>query len=150
MCGPFIAVKDFLFACHRLEPAGSRGAWGLDDYCFLPFYWGSSQLVQHNTITPASIHDHRVVQANAKEYLYLDSLLFIKKVKKGSFAETSPLLSDISAVVSWEKVNRGLLKMYQAECLGKFPIVQHFLFGSILRMVPAHEGNYLSTRALLT
>ena len=34
-------------------------------------------------------------------------------MKRGSISETSPLLSDISGVMSWEKVNRGLLKMYQ-------------------------------------
>jgi serine/threonine-protein phosphatase 2A activator len=46
------------------------------------------------------------------------------------------MLNDISALPEWRKVNSGLIKMYHAEVLHKFVVVQHFLFGTILPFEP--------------
>lgn len=118
---------------YLLEPAGSRGVWGLDDYHFLPFLWGSAQLQDQNYIPPSRVTDKEILVEYSNKYMYIDAIKFIMQMKKNvPFGECSPVLNDITAVPTWNKVNSGLLKMYQVEVLQKLPVAQHFLFGSII------------------
>ncbi|KAJ7958988.1 Serine/threonine-protein phosphatase 2A activator [Quillaja saponaria] len=129
----YLELMRKLQLVYCLEPAGSHGVWGLDDYHFLPFIFGSSQLIDHKYMKPKSIHNDDILENFSKEYIYISCIAFVKKVKKGLFAEHSPLLDDISGVPNWNKVNSGLLKMYKVEVLEKVPIMQHFLFGWLIK-----------------
>lgn len=83
-----------------------------------------------------------MLETCSKDYLYLDAIKFIKDVKSGSpFAETSPMLNDISALPSWEKINGGMLKLYEGEVLKKLPVIQHLCFGSLFpcTWTPSHS-----------
>lgn len=138
---------------YLLEPAGSHGVWGLDDYQFVPFLIGSSQLIGHvnepvemfednslctNTIvdlSPASMISPKTFSNKQlqSEYLYPAALNHIHQLKTRcnpslQFHNHSPLLYDISGVQGWEKIHAGLRRMYEKEVLGKVPVVQHILF----------------------
>lgn len=100
--------------------------------------------------------------------MYFSAIGFIYDVKKGPFWEHSPMLYDISGIqAGWGKINKvslvalagndqlliiqGMIKMYNAEVLSKFPVVQHFPFGSLFswdrdpNAVPPPTSAHMST-----
>ena len=142
----YVQLMAHLQRLYWLEPAGSHGVWGLDDYHFLPFLFGAAQLIGNTQVRPKSVNAPEMVEWCAREYLYFEMVDRILKVKSAidegrdvvaveepkssSLRWLSPVLDDIAAVKTWDKVNSGLIKMYRVEVLGKLPIMQHCLFGT--------------------
>jgi len=143
---PYLQLIRRLIKTYTLEPAGSHGVWGLDDHSFLPYIFGSAQYgpaisdidptpiegSRADAPDPANVSKAAAVERERATNMYFDAVGFIYDVKKGPFWEHSPMLYDISGVrAGWAKINKGMLKMYNAEVLSKFPVVQHFRFGSL-------------------
>ncbi|KAF2091674.1 phosphotyrosyl phosphatase activator [Saccharata proteae CBS 121410] len=145
---PYLQLIRRLILTYTLEPAGSHGVWGLDDHSFIPYIFGSAQLSPPirspaeippegslpDAPDPGDVARATAVERERKKNMYFSAIGFIYDVKKGPFWEHSPILFDISGVrAGWAKINKGMLKMYNAEVLSKFPVVQHFPFGSLFR-----------------
>lgn len=135
--GVYYNVTRKLITTYTLEPAGSHGVWGLDDHFHLIYILGSSQMLNSNNIDshnipPKYTQNRSIIYQYSTKNLYFNAIAFIFKVKKGPFFEHSPILYDVSNVKNWEKIVKGMFKMFQAEVVGKFPVVQHFYFGGVL------------------
>ncbi|KAF2009554.1 serine/threonine-protein phosphatase-like protein 2A activator 1 [Aaosphaeria arxii CBS 175.79] len=143
---PYLQLIRRLILTYTLEPAGSHGVWGLDDHSFLPYIFGSAQfspaitsvsdIVVEGSLpsapNPGDVAKLNAVQRQRQRNMYFSAIGFIYDVKKGPFWEHSPILFDVSGVqAGWAKINKGMLKMYHGEVLSKFPVVQHFPFGSL-------------------
>jgi serine/threonine-protein phosphatase 2A activator len=142
----YLKVVRRLILTYNLEPAGSHGVWGLDDHSFLPYIFGSAQLTRPITETepmpqegsapgaprPSAVVKPASVDLYRESNMYFSAIGFINDVKTGPFWEHSPILFDVSGIKDgWGKINKGMIKMFNAEVLSKFPVVQHFPFGSL-------------------
>mmetsp|Transcript_25979 Transcript_25979/g.41206 ORF Transcript_25979/g.41206 Transcript_25979/m.41206 type:complete len:389 (+) Transcript_25979:52-1218(+) len=131
----YIRTMYRLQTVYVLEPAGSHGVWGLDDFHALPFLFGSAQLDgMEDEVPTGTVYKDQTVRDYGDRFLYVGAVRQILLAKRGApFHETSPMLYDISGVQTWQKIHNGLLRMYRAEVLGKLPVFQHFLFGPTIR-----------------
>ena len=80
----YLLLMRKIQSTYLLEPAGSRGVWGLDDYQFLSFYFGAAQLVDNTDIKPSDILQTWALQ-QANQWMYLSCIAFILKMKTGLF-----------------------------------------------------------------
>lgn len=102
----FHIIRHFI-SKFNVEAAGSRGCWALDDYLLLPYLFGSAQQLAHPPT--GSIFEEACIGNN------------------------SPVLKGIRQL-PWEKINTGMLKMYQDDVLGREVVTQHFIYTSYLPM----------------
>lgn len=117
---------------YGLEPAGSHGAWTVDDYFLLSLLIGAAQLKGGAHGGPKALLDAATREELRGDYLYADALAAICEVKYGApFAEHSPMLHELAGLASWGKLTDELAKLFKTEVIGKMPVAQHFLFGDL-------------------
>jgi serine/threonine-protein phosphatase 2A activator len=128
---------------------------GSAQYC-APIDSDSTRLPNEGSLSGSPSPNRTAKSDSAEMYkdtnMYFSAIAFIFDVKSGPFWEHSPTLFDISGIKDgWAKINKvrssthphistcllthqqGMVKMYNAEVLSKFPVVQHFPFGSLFR-----------------
>ena len=110
------------------EPAGSHGLWGLDDYQFLPFLLGSSEL--HNSAC--------VLDNLRQDSCYSEAIAFVKETKgRGNIPLefVAPKLYSMRNM-RWQAINMRLFRMYNEDVLRSEVVYQHFIYSKYLEKDP--------------
>lgn len=100
---------------YTLEPAGSHGAWSVDDYNLLPFVFGSSELTApdgeqteiFNECDIKSVFNRDLVAKYKDSNLYMRIIHNINTVKSYELHINSPFISELHAkpMMTWKKLN---------------------------------------------
>jgi serine/threonine-protein phosphatase 2A activator len=145
----YFAIVRMLILKYKLEPAGSHGTWGIDDYQLLPFLFGSSQVCEQG----GGLSFEDLFREENQWLCYSKSLRFVHAHKRGpkgniditervqayremavdpkEFSDHSPMVYSLRAL-PWHKINRGMIRMYESEVLSKFVVIQHFVSSRVL------------------
>ncbi|GMI11124.1 hypothetical protein TrRE_jg4084, partial [Triparma retinervis] len=116
----YLLVTRSIQTAYNLEPAGSHGVWGLDDYHCLPFYFGAceleglarSGLCDPSLLLPRCVRDSLTLRDFGDDLMYVGCIRFVRELKeKAAFAEGSPMLYDISELPGWPKASKGLERL---------------------------------------
>lgn len=70
----YIRTMRKLQELYVLEPAGSHGVWGLDDYHCLLFLFGASQLRGIEDLRPSDVNDPLILSVKADTFLYFEGI----------------------------------------------------------------------------
>ncbi|KAK4685880.1 serine/threonine-protein phosphatase 2A activator, partial [Tremellales sp. Uapishka_1] len=142
----YLDLTTLLQMTYKLEPAGSHGVWGLDDYVFLPYLFGAYQLSSSST-TPSECLARAIDPSCDPKDLFTLTLHRLTLFKKGAaFSEHSPLLWSLTQMPGWAKIQSGLLNMFKGEVLGKRVVVQGlwiggWLWGTDMPPLPEREAD---------
>ena len=138
VCGCFaeyIRTCRVIQRCFGLEPAGSKGVWALDDYQLLPFLFGCSQLADESK--GFGDEDTGLLTVNASSLsqrsMFYECLAFVdEQTGQTPLDVAAPILFNLT-MQPWRTNARRLLRLFDEEVLGQKPVVQHMLFGELLR-----------------
>ena len=138
VCGCFaeyVRTCRIVQRCFGLEPAGSKGVWALDDYQLLPFLFGCSQLADE--VHGFGDEDTGLLTVNASSLsgrsMFYECLAFVDESTGNTPLDVAaPILFNLT-MQPWRTNARRLLRLFDEEVLGQKPVVQHMLFGELLK-----------------
>ncbi|OIR57982.1 MAG: serine/threonine-protein phosphatase 2A activator [Amphiamblys sp. WSBS2006] len=131
-CG-YIGIAQRVQTKFRLEPAGSKGVWGFDDYQFLSFYFGASQMVGRDEFSPPRMcFDQTMVEQHKGQFLYMASVSFVLSNKGPDFRRHSPCLFQETKNPDWSIVRENIFQLFLEGVLAKHQAIHHIEFGGIV------------------
>ncbi|KCZ81557.1 hypothetical protein H312_01010 [Anncaliia algerae PRA339] len=120
----YFRIVRYFIAKFNVEPAGSKGIWGLDDYQLLPFLLGSAELRGTNVTFDELIGNN--------EYCFGEALNYVIEVKGKEISAHSPLLYSYKEH-NWDKVNNLIFKLYDESIFKNNVVNQHFIYSEHLK-----------------